>query len=93
MELAVSKGFFIGVNGIATFSKNPDQLTAYQKIPIGNLLLETDAPFLTPTPYRGTINQPKHVQTIRGFLAELRGEDRESIAAATTHNARQLFGI
>lgn len=93
MEKAVSRGLHIGVNGIATFVKNPDQQAVYKAIPTEHLLLETDAPFLTPTPYRGSINQPKHVVTIVGFLADLRGEDRVSLAAATTNNARNLFSI
>jgi len=93
MEQAIKRGLLIGVNGIATFAKNPDQLAVYCHIPLSNLLLETDAPFLTPTPYRGSINEPKQVERIAEFLSELRGEDRETLAAATTSNARTLFGI
>lgn len=84
---------FVGVNGIATFSKNPDQLAAYKAIPLEKLVLETDAPFLTPTPYRGKINEPKMVVEVAKFLSELKNESLEKIAEATTKNARQLFGI
>lgn len=90
---AVERGLYIGVNGIATFAKSSAQLSVYRAVPLSNLLLETDAPFLTPTPYRGTINEPKRVVEIAGFLAELRGEKPESLAAETTRNARRLFGI
>lgn len=93
LNKAIERGLFIGVNGIATFTKNPEQLNVYKSIPLENLLLETDSPFLTPTPYRGTINEPKRVVTIADFVADLRGEDREKLSAVTTSNARRLFGI
>lgn len=90
---ALERGLHIGVNGIATFAKNPDQLEVYKSIPLDRLLLETDSPFLTPTPYRGTINEPKRLGVVADFLAALRGEDRGKLAAQTTANARQLFGL
>jgi TatD DNase family protein len=90
---ALNRGLFIGVNGIATFAKNPDQLDVYRKIPLEHLVLETDAPFLTPTPYRGSINEPKRVRDIADFLAGLRHEKLETLSVATTNNARSLFGI
>jgi TatD DNase family protein len=93
LERALKLGLYIGVNGIATFAKNPQQLEVYRQIPLKNLLLETDAPYLTPEPYRGTINEPKRVGRIADFLADLRGENRDKIAETTTANARQLFGI
>ncbi|MCL4357832.1 TatD family hydrolase, partial [Patescibacteria group bacterium] len=52
LEQALSRGLFIGVNGIATFAKSPDQLAIYKRIPLSRLLLETDSPYLTPAPYR-----------------------------------------
>ena len=90
---AMDRGLYIGVNGIATFAKNPAQLEVYKAIPLQKLLLETDAPFLTPAPYRGTINQSKRVGTIAEFMAGLRDEDLEHVAATTTANARTLFDI
>lgn len=93
LEKALERGLYIGVNGIATFAKSSDQIEVYKTVPAAKLLLETDAPFLTPTPYRGTINEPKRLSTVADFLAELRGEDRERLAAATTANARKLFSI
>jgi len=93
MQRAVKYGLFIGVNGIATFAKDPAQLAMYRAIPLENLLLETDAPFLTPTPYRGTINEPKHVCVTAEFVANLRGTSLEQITAATTTNANRLFGL
>jgi TatD DNase family protein len=93
LDEAVKRGLYIGVNGIATFAKDPKQLQMYQAVPLQKLLLETDAPFLTPTPYRGSINEPKHVGTIAKFLADLRAENLDQLAEATTANARALFGV
>jgi TatD DNase family protein len=93
MQRALDHGLYIGVNGIATFTKNSAQLETYKAIPLQKLLLETDAPFLTPTPYRGTINEPKHVRVTAEFLSKLRGESLERLAVATTANAQKLFGL
>lgn len=93
LERALDHGLFIGVNGIATFTKNPKQLEVYRAVPLDKLLLETDAPFLTPVPYRGTINEPKYVRVVAEYLADLRGESLEALATATTTNGKELFGI
>ena len=93
MERAVQHGLYIGVNGIATFAKQSEQLAMYAAVPLKNLLLETDAPFLTPTPYRGSINEPKQIVTVASFLAELRSENLANIAVSTTTNAKKLFGL
>lgn len=93
MQIAVQKGLFIGVNGIATFAKNPDQLAMYKAIPLQKLLLETDAPFLTPVPLRGTICKPQHVVLTATYLATLRETDVLEIAQATTNNANTLFNL
>lgn len=93
LERAVKHGLYIGVNGIATFTKSTEQLDMYQAIPLENLLLETDAPFLTPAPYRGKINEPKYTCVTAEFLARLRQENLEQIAKSSTSNAEQLFGV
>jgi TatD DNase family protein len=93
MLKAVRKGLYIGVNGISTFTKNPEQLEMYKSIPLENLLLETDAPFLTPVPLRGTICEPKHVVLTAEFLSSLRGDTAQEISEATTRNAEKLFSI
>lgn len=90
---AMGRGLYVGVNGIATFTKNRDQLDVYRSIPSDKLVLETDAPFLAPHPHRGHTNEPKHVVEVVDFLARLRGQQPEDLAAATTSNARKLFGI
>jgi TatD DNase family protein len=93
LERAVKHGLYIGVNGIATFAKHEAQIVMYRTIPQRSLLLETDAPFLTPIPFRGTINEPKHIRTIAEFLAELRGEKLNNLAEITTNNAKTLFRL
>lgn len=93
LEQILSRGLYVGLNGIMTFTKRTAQLDAAKAVPLDKLLLETDAPFLTPTPFRGKICEPKHVRTVGEFLAELRGENLEDLAAATTANARRLFKI
>ncbi len=90
---AIERGLYIGVNGIATFAKNTELLEVYKNIPLEKLLLETDAPFLTPTPYRGSINEPKRVGAVADFMAELRNESRDELASKTTANANKLFGF
>lgn len=93
VEEIVSRGLYVGLNGIMTFTKQQNQLDAAKGVPLDHLLLETDAPFLTPAPFRGTICQPKHVRVTAEFLSNLRGENLEIIAAATTANAKRLFNI
>jgi TatD DNase family protein len=93
MDEILRRGLYIGLNGIMTFTKVDKQLEMARAIPLSKLLIETDAPFLTPKPFRGTICQPKHVRVTAEFLAVLRGESLEDLAAATTTNAQQLFNI
>lgn len=93
VENAVSRGLSIGLNGIMTFSKNEKQLIAAKNVPLENLVLETDAPFLTPVPKRGKINEPKYTLQIAKFLSELRGESLEELSQATSKNAEKLFNI
>jgi TatD DNase family protein len=93
LQKALERGLCIGVNGIATFTKDQAQLDAYKAVPLDKLLLETDAPFLAPKPYRGQTNEPKHIITVAEFLARLRGENLTDLARQTTDNACKLFGI
>jgi TatD DNase family protein len=93
LEKAVERGLYIGVNGIATFAKHDAQIVMYRTIPQKSLLLETDSPFLTPIPFRGTINEPKHIARVAEFLSQLRGESLESISLTTTKNAKSLFRL
>jgi TatD DNase family protein len=91
-EKGLSRGLFIGVNGIATFAKE-NELNMWRAIPLDKMLLETDAPFLAPVPFRGQTNQPSFVPKIAEFLANLRGKTYDEITVQTTKNAELLFGI
>jgi TatD DNase family protein len=93
LEGCLQRGLFIGLNGIMTFTKDQLQLAAAAQVPLDKLLLETDAPFLTPAPFRGTICEPKHVRVVAEFLCQLRGETLADLAAATSGNAKQLFNL
>jgi TatD DNase family protein len=93
MNIALERGFYIGLNGIMTFTRDHAQLDAAKHLPLERLLLETDAPFLTPEPYRDQICEPKHTAVTAEFLAKLRDEPLEKLAAATTKNATELFGL
>lgn len=76
--------FYVGVNGLATYSTLPTP-------PLERTLLETDAPFLTPTPFRGIINEPGYVRAVAEWLSEKLGVNFETIEKVTTENARRLF--
>jgi len=93
LDEILSRGLYVGLNGIITFTKSQEQLEAVKKVPLDRILLETDAPFLTPVPFRGTICQPKHVRATAEFLSKLRGEPLDFLASATTHNAQALLNL
>ena len=93
LDKALSRGLYIGVNGIATFARETEKRVMYITIPQHRLLLETDAPFLTPAPYRSIICQPKHIRVTAEFLAGLREEAVAALAKQTTQNACDLFSI
>jgi TatD DNase family protein len=93
LEQALERNLYIGLNGIMTFTSDEKQLEAAKRVPLNRLLLETDAPYLTPKPFRGKICKPEHVAVTAHFLAELRQEAVEQIASATTANASELFNI
>lgn len=93
LNQALDRGLYIGLNGIMTFTKNEDQLLAAKAVPIDRLVLETDSPYLTPTPLRGKINEPSYVELVAEFLSRLRRESVETLSEVTTGNARLLFGI
>jgi len=93
LDEALGRGLYVALNGIMTFTDDQAQLTAAKQVPKDRLLLETDAPFLTPKAARGQVCQPKHVRDIAEFLAELRSEPIDEMASYTTANAREVFGI
>jgi len=93
LDGCLKRDLYLGLNGIMTFTKIEEQLNAAKAIPISKMLLETDAPFLTPVPFRGMMCQIKHVVETAKFLATLRRETLQEIAQATTANAKELFQL
>lgn len=89
----LAKGWYVGANGIATFTNKKYQIEAYKEIPIEKLLLETDAPYLAPKPHRGKKNQPAYVKEIAEFLSELYDIEYDEIEKMTSKNAEELFNI
>lgn len=89
LEKGLERGLYVGVNGIATFVKDRDEITL--AIPDDRILLETDAPFLTPKPLRGKINEPGNVGLIASYVAELRGISIDDLAHKTEQNVNRLF--
>lgn len=92
LQQALSRGLYIGINGISTFTKDEMQQKLYKELRLENILLETDAPFLTPAPLRGKMNKPAYVERVAAHQAELKSTSVSEIARVTTANAQRLFG-
>src|SRR5947209_6979374 len=88
---ALDLGFFISLSGIVTFKNAVDLQQTARKIPLDSLLVETDSPFLAPVPHRGQKCEPAFVADTASFVAQLRGEDPDALAEATTGNFFTLF--
>ncbi len=85
------KNFYFGIGGVLTFKNAKKLVHVYPKIPEEKLLIETDAPYLTPHPYRGERNEPKYTQLVAHKMAELSQTSVEEIAKRSTQNAYALF--
>lgn len=90
---ALEMGFFISFSGILTFRTATDLKKIAKIVPLERILLETDAPYLAPVPYRGQRNQPAYVVNVAQTLAELRGISLAEVAQATTSNYKRLFRV
>jgi TatD DNase family protein len=86
-------GFYVALNGILTFDKTGKLAEVAQKTPLDRLLIETDAPYLTPPPFRGKRNEPAYVRYVAEKIAQCRQISPEDTAAATFANALALFQI
>ena len=89
----VKEGWFIALGGVVTFKNAIKMKEVAKEVPLENLLVETDAPYLTPVPFRGTENQPAYVKFVAEEIAKLRGITFEEVATATTKNAEKVYGI
>ena len=86
LKIALEHNFLIGINGLATFTPLPLP-------PLENIILETDAPYLTPIPFRGKINEPTYIPAIAKWVAQKYEITLEKVAEITTQNAKRLFHI
>ncbi len=97
-DLATAQKFvamsgYIGLNGIIVFDKTGRSEEIVKNIPLESIILETDAPYLTPPPHRGTRNEPAYVKFVAEKIAEWKGESFDKVAEVTTANAKKLFHI
>jgi TatD DNase family protein len=91
VRIARERNLFIGIDGNVTYSKHLESIVPH--IPLESLLLETDSPYLTPIPHRGTRNEPKYLPLIAKKIADLTGKTVKEIEAATAKNAEKLFQL
>lgn len=91
-KIYIKMGFLIGVNGVITF-KNSKVKDVIKELGLENIILETDSPYLTPHPYRGTQNSPKYILNIAEFIADLYSVDLEKLAKITNDNISRIFDI
>lgn len=90
---ALAMGFYIGIGGPITFANAGKLRETVPKLPLERLLLETDAPYLTPHPFRGQRNEPAHLVLVARRLAELHGVPLETLAGQVSDNTRRLFRL
>lgn len=88
---AMDLGFYISFSGIVTFKNAKNVVEVAEKVPLGRMLIETDAPYLTPMPFRGKPNEPQFVRYTAEKIAELHGVSFEEVAKITSDNFKKLF--
>lgn len=93
MRRCVERGYLVSFAGIVTFASAAALQDAAREVPPDSYVVETDAPFLTPVPHRGTVNLPERVADTAARIAALRGEADDRVRRDTTSNARSLFGL
>lgn len=91
-QKAIEHHFYIGVTGPVTYKNAEEKRQIIRQLPLERLLIETDAPFLTPVPHRGKRNEPAFVAHIADTIAKIHMTTREQVAEITTANANRLFG-
>lgn len=90
---ALDLGFYISISGIVTFKKAQNLIEVIQQIPLERIVIETDAPFLAPVPYRGKKNEPAFVKLVGEKIAEIKKMPAEKISKATIENTKKLFTL
>ncbi|MCD7780481.1 MAG: TatD family hydrolase [Candidatus Gastranaerophilales bacterium] len=92
-EKCINAGYYIGIGGVVTFKNAIDLKESTKIIPIEKILLETDAPYLAPVPFRGKINTPAYLKYIAQEIADLKGIDVEEVKYQTAVNSKRVFNF
>ena len=91
-KIYIKMGYLLGINGVITF-KNSKLKDVIREIPLENIVLETDSPYLTPEPFRGKRNEPARILEIAKFISELKEISIEELARITNDNIKRIFDI
>lgn len=89
----IEYGLYLGINGIVTFKNANKILDVVNSIDLNHLLIETDSPYLTPVPFRGSPNRPEYVQLVAKKIAEIKNLNIEEVIKTTTQNAIKVFNL
>lgn len=92
-DACLDLGFYISISGIATFRNATTLREVIKRLPLDRILVETDAPYLTPVPHRGQQNEPKHVVHVAQLVADLKGVSLAHLMEVTGENFHRLFGL
>ncbi len=92
-EGVIKRGWMLSLSGIVTFKKSTELQEVAKRVPLEQLLIETDAPYLAPQSHRGKQNEPAYLVDTARFIASLKGISFEELAQATTNNAKKLFQL
>lgn len=93
IERFVKEGYFLSFTGIATYPKSDAIRDTIKHCPLEQMMIETDAPYLSPVPYRGKRNEPAFVKEVAACIADVKGISLEEVDRVTTENAKKFFGL
>lgn len=91
-QIYIKLGYLLGINGVITF-KNSKLKEVIEAIPLENIILETDSPYLTPEPYRGKPNEPAHIYEIAQFICQIKKTNLKELSIITNQNIKRIFDI
>jgi TatD DNase family protein len=92
-KLYAKLGMCVGIGGVVTFKNSKKIKEVAEILPIENIVLETDCPYMAPVPLRGTRNNPGNLRYVAEKIAELKGMSTEDVIRVTTENAKRVYGI
>jgi len=92
-KICIERSYYLGIGGVVTFHNAKKLKAVVEGVPLENLVLETDSPYLTPHPFRGKPNEPKYIPLIAEKIAEIKGISVKEVAKVTSNTAQEFFGI